>query len=77
MSLLPPLWHFTLVGLVGGVAAPVGDLTASMVKRYCGIKDYGSLFPGHGGMMDRIDSVVFTGAVVYSYFALVLNVFSG
>ena len=77
MSLLPPLWHFTLVGLVGGVAAPVGDLTASMVKRYCGIKDYGSLFPGHGGMMDRIDSVVFTGAVVYSYFALVMNVFSG
>ena len=77
MSLLPPLWHFTLVGLVGGVAAPVGDLTASMVKRYCGIKDYGSLFPGHGGMMDRIDSVVVTGAVVYSYFALVLNVFSG
>ena len=65
------------IWLVGGVAAPVGDLTASMVKRYCGIKDYGSLFPGHGGMMDRIDSVVFTGAVVYSYFALVLNVFSG
>ncbi len=72
-NLLPPLWHFTIIGLVGGVAAPVGDLTASLVKRYCGVKDYGSLFPGHGGMMDRIDSVVFTGAVVYCYYALVLK----
>ena len=74
LSQLPPLWHFAVVGLLGGVAAPVGDLTASMVKRYCGIKDYGTLFPGHGGMMDRIDSVMFTGAVVYSYFALVLKI---
>lgn len=74
LGLLPPIWHFAVVGLLGGVAAPVGDLTASMVKRYCGIKDYGTLFPGHGGMMDRIDSVMFTGAVVYSYFALVLKI---
>ena len=48
MSLLPPLWHFTLVGLVGGVAAPVGDLTASMVKRYCGIRITAPCSPATG-----------------------------
>lgn len=74
MNELAPLWHFSIVGLVGGVAAPIGDLSASMIKRHCGIKDYGSIFPGHGGVMDRFDSVLFSGAVVYIYFALVLNV---
>ena len=64
---LPPLWHFAILGLLGGIAAPVGDLTASMVKRHCGIKDFGSIFPGHGGMLDRFDSVIFTGSIVYIY----------
>jgi len=70
---LPPLWHFAVLGLFGGVAAQVGDLTASMVKRYCGIKDFGSILPGHGGMMDRIDSVLFNVVIVYLYFMVVLR----
>ena len=70
---LPPLWHFAVLGLFGGIAAQVGDLTASMVKRYCGIKDFGSVLPGHGGMMDRIDSVLFNVVLVYLYFMVVLR----
>ena len=66
---LPPLWAFAILGLVGSVAAQIGDLTASMVKRYCGIKDYGAIFPGHGGMLDRMDSVLFTGVILYVFFS--------
>jgi len=65
---LPPLWAFLILGLVGSAAAQIGDLTASMVKRYCGIKDYGAIFPGHGGMLDRMDSVLFAGVILYVFF---------
>ena len=69
---LPPVWHFALLGLVSGVCSQCGDLTASIVKRYCGVKDYGTIFPGHGGMMDRLDSVLFNIVTVYVYFRLML-----
>lgn len=48
------------VGLVCGVLAQFGDWLASAVKRYCGVKDFGSVLPGHGGVLDRFDSVLFT-----------------
>lgn len=67
---MPIFLHFILLGLLGGIAGQIGDLFASFVKRHCQIKDYGQIFPGHGGMMDRIDSVFFCGTLVYLYQAL-------
>ena len=55
------------LGLIGSVAGEIGDLSASLLKRHSGIKDYGKIFPGHGGVMDRFDSVIFTLIVVYCY----------
>lgn len=69
----PPMWANITVGFVGGVAAQMGDLFASMVKRHCGIKDFGTLFPGHGGMMDRMDSILFAAIIVYSYRVIVMT----
>lgn len=54
-----------VVGGVGSVISQVGDLAASAVKRNHEIKDYGNLIPGHGGIMDRFDSVIFTAPIIY------------
>ncbi len=64
---LPTWGAYVLIGLVGGVAGQVGDLFASLVKRHCGIKDFSNLFPGHGGMLDRLDSIFFMAFVVFCY----------
>ena len=64
--------HCLIIGFIGAIMAQCGDLTASAYKRKMGIKDYGTLIPGHGGIMDRFDSVLFTAPVVYYYIVLVL-----
>jgi phosphatidate cytidylyltransferase len=54
---------------VGGLISMVGDLTASAIKRNYDIKDYGHLIPGHGGILDRFDSMIITAPIIY-YLAL-------
>ena len=60
-----PLLQYALICLFGAVIAMIGDLAASAIKRNTGIKDYGSLIPGHGGILDRFDSILFTAPVIY------------
>lgn len=62
-----------IIGLIGAVISMFGDLTASIFKRKMGIKDYGNLIPGHGGILDRFDSVLFTAPVIYYYIVLVIG----
>ena len=52
----------------------IGDLAASAIKRNHEIKDYGHLIPGHGGIMDRFDSVIFTAPMIYGLALLLMNV---
>lgn len=56
---------FAIVGAMGAGMAVLGDLTASAIKRNNDIKDYGKLIPGHGGVMDRFDSIIFTAPIIY------------
>ena len=56
---------FAVIGAVGSVIAQVGDLAASAFKRHYEVKDYGRFIPGHGGVLDRFDSVIFTAPVIF------------
>ncbi len=66
-SFLPDIGGFEaiLIGLLLGVAGQLGDLFESLLKRACGVKDSGTMIPGHGGLLDRLDSLLFAFPIVY------------
>jgi len=66
-----PLEHGAAVGLLVGVVCPFGDLIISMLKRQAQVKDSGALFPGHGGLLDRLDTLFFVAPLAYYYATLV------
>jgi phosphatidate cytidylyltransferase len=71
-----PLLHAIIAGVILSVAGVVGDLAESMWKRSAAVKDSGSLIPGHGGFLDRFDSIFFTTPILYVYWVLIQNGFS-
>ncbi len=60
-----------IITAVGSIAGMIGDLAASMIKRACNIKDFGKLFPGHGGVLDRCDSLIFVAPIMFA----LINIF--
>lgn len=66
------IWIFIALGFFGSIAGQIGDLAASAIKRNYNIKDYGKCIPGHGGVMDRFDSVIFTSPLIYTLVVIFL-----
>ncbi|MBP3832221.1 MAG: phosphatidate cytidylyltransferase, partial [Clostridia bacterium] len=59
---------FAILGMVLSIVSQIGDFIASIIKRFVDTKDYGNLLPGHGGMLDRIDSLLFIAPFAYMIF---------
>ncbi|HUJ14791.1 MAG TPA: phosphatidate cytidylyltransferase [Thermoanaerobaculia bacterium] len=71
-----PLVHAVIAGVILSIAGVIGDLAESMWKRSAAVKDSGTLIPGHGGFLDRFDSIFFTAPILYVYWVLIQNGFS-
>ena len=61
------------IGIVISIISQIGDFSASAIKRYCDIKDFSNLMPGHGGMLDRFDSIIFVAPLVYLIFYYIMR----
>ena len=69
-----PLIDAVLLAFVGAALGQAGDLLESMIKRSCGVKDSGNIMPGHGGLLDRSDALMFTGAATWLYVTWLLPI---
>ncbi|HBP43731.1 MAG TPA: hypothetical protein DD621_03560 [Clostridiales bacterium] len=66
------LWTVAILGFCGSIISQIGDIFASYLKRRARVKDYGTIFPGHGGIMDRVDGLIFNATFVLLYFLFLL-----
>ena len=64
---IKPVWSVVLLSVLSSILSQLGDLAASRIKRITKIKDFGNIMPGHGGVLDRFDSIIFTAPVIYYY----------
>lgn len=68
------IYNYLILGALGGIIGQIGDLSASLIKRATDAKDYGKIMPGHGGVIDRFDSVLFIAPIVYYYLYFFTNI---